>query len=80
MLLDAFWMFLSLTVMSLIVAILSVSRWQTQPIRDRETNTTWNLKGEAVAGSLQGKRLQQLPSHNAFWFAWATFWQNTGIY
>jgi hypothetical protein len=49
-------------------------------LRDQETGTTWNLKGEAIAGSLQGKRLQQLPSHNAFWFAWATFWQNTGIY
>ena len=49
-------------------------------IRDQETGTTWNLKGEAVLGPLANKQLAQLPSHNAFWFAWATFWQNTGIY
>lgn len=49
-------------------------------LRDKETGSTWNLKGEAIAGPLQNKTLEQLPSHNAFWFAWATFWQNTGIY
>jgi hypothetical protein len=49
-------------------------------MRDIETSSTWNLKGEAIAGSLQGRTLTQLPSHNGFWFAWATFWQNTGIY
>ena len=46
-------------------------------LRDLETGTTWNLKGEAIGAST--KKLKQLPSHNAFWFAWATFWQNTGI-
>ncbi|MCY3869810.1 MAG: DUF3179 domain-containing (seleno)protein, partial [Gemmatimonadetes bacterium] len=49
-------------------------------LRDKETGSTWNLKGETIAGPLQNKTLEQLPSHNAFWFAWATFWQNTGIY
>jgi hypothetical protein len=49
-------------------------------LEDAETGSTWNLKGHAVAGPLQGQKLQQLPAHNAFWFAWATFWQNTGIY
>ncbi len=49
-------------------------------LRDQETSSTWNLKGEAVAGPLKDKTLEHLPSHNAFWFAWATFWQNTGIY
>ena len=49
-------------------------------LRDQETGSTWNLKGEAIAGPMQNKTLQQLPAHNAFWFAWATFWQNTGIY
>ena len=55
---------------------------QTYPfmLRDRETGSTWNLKGEAIAGPLQNETLQHLPAHNAFWFAWATFWQNTGIY
>ena len=55
---------------------------QTYPfmLRDRETGSTWNLKGEAIAGPLENQTLQHLPAHNAFWFAWATFWQHTGIY
>ncbi len=57
----------------------------TQPIypflmRDQETGSIWNLKGEAVEGTLKGKRLSQVPAHNAFWFAWTTFWQNTGVF
>ena len=50
-------------------------------LKDNETGTTWNLKGEALAGGeLEGEVLEQIPSHNAFWFAWTTFWQNTGVY
>ena len=48
-------------------------------LQDAETGTLWNLKGEAISGTLVGERLIQVPAHNAFWFAWATFWQNTGI-
>jgi hypothetical protein len=49
-------------------------------LKDAETGTQWNLKGEAVSGSLIGKTLTQVPAHNAFWFAWATFWQHTGVH
>ena len=49
-------------------------------LRDKETGTTWNLKGEGVAGTHQGRNLTQLPSHNGFWFAWGAFWQNIGIH
>ena len=49
-------------------------------LKDEETGTTWNLKGEGVAGTHEGRTLTQLPSHNGFWFAWGTFWQNLGIY
>ena len=49
-------------------------------MKDRETSTTWNLKGQGIAGSLKGTKLTQLPSHNGFWFAWGTFWDNMGIY
>ena len=48
-------------------------------IRDSETGTTWDLLGRGVSGTHTGQQLQQVPAHNAFWFAWATFWQNTGI-
>lgn len=49
-------------------------------MRDNETGTVWNLKGEALSGTFQGRTLTPIASHNSFWFAWATFWQNTGIY
>ncbi len=49
-------------------------------LQDEETGTTWNLKGVGVAGTHQGRKLTQLPSHNGFWFAWGTFWQNLGIH
>ncbi len=49
-------------------------------LRDRETGTSWNLLGQALAGELRGSQLYQIPAHNAFWFAWATFWQDTGVY
>ncbi len=49
-------------------------------LKDRETGTTWNLLGQALAGELRGSQLYQIPAHNAFWFAWATFWQDTGVY
>ncbi|MDP6778492.1 MAG: DUF3179 domain-containing (seleno)protein [Candidatus Latescibacteria bacterium] len=48
-------------------------------LRDRETGSRWNLKGWAVEGELRGARLRQLPAHNAYWFAWATFWQDSEI-
>jgi hypothetical protein len=49
-------------------------------LKDRETETVWNLRGQGIRGQHQGQKLAQIPSTNAFWFAWATFWQNTGIY
>lgn len=49
-------------------------------LEDTDTGTTWNLLGEALDGPLAGNRLRQLPAHNAFWFAWSSFWQNTGVH
>ena len=49
-------------------------------MKDKETGSSWNLLGEAFDGELKGKQLQQVPSHNAFWFAWATFWQDSETY
>ena len=43
------------------------------------TGTTWDLLGRGVDGPNAGQQLFQVPAHNAFWFAWSTFWQNTGI-
>ncbi len=47
---------------------------------DFETQSIWNLKGEAVSGPLVGKKLKQIPAYNAFWFAWSAFWPSTLVY
>ena len=49
-------------------------------MRDRETRSTWDLRGRAIAGPLKDSVLQQIPGHSAFWFAWITFWQDTEVY
>jgi hypothetical protein len=48
-------------------------------MRDQESGTTWDLLGRGVDGPNAGQQLVQVPAHNAFGFAWSTFWQNTGI-
>ncbi|MDE2998785.1 MAG: DUF3179 domain-containing protein [Gemmatimonadota bacterium] len=58
----------------------SSSRTYPFMLRDRETLTTWDLKGRAIAGPLKESVLQQIPGHSAFWFAWITFWQDTEVY
>ena len=49
-------------------------------LKDRETGSSWNLLGRALTGELRDSQLYQIPAHNAFWFAWATFWQDTSVY
>ena len=58
----------------------SVSQTYPFMMRDRETRSTWDLKGRAIAGPLKDSVLQQIPGHSAFWFAWITFWQDTEVY
>jgi len=50
-------------------------------IVDRETGSTWTLDGRAVAGPLEGARLEPLEeAYVAFWFAWALFQPDTEIW
>ena len=47
---------------------------------DEETRSTWTLEGRAVAGPMEGERLQQLArTHTAFWGAWAMFHPQTRL-
>jgi len=46
--------------------------------RDQETNSTWNLLGQAVDGPLAGVQLDFAPHRNEFWFAWFAFFGSTG--
>ena len=41
--------------------------------RDRQTGSTWNILGRALAGPLEGRRLTPIQHGNHFWFAWAVF-------
>lgn len=49
-------------------------------LTDKETGSRWDILGEAFDGELEGKQMTQVSSHNAFWFAWATFWQDSEVY
>jgi hypothetical protein len=49
--------------------------------RDRETGTTWNVSGHALAGPLAGAALSPAPHWNQlFWFSWSTFKPGTRVY
>ena len=41
--------------------------------RDRQTRSTWDVTGRAVAGPLRGRRLTPLVHDTQFWFAVAAF-------
>jgi len=48
--------------------------------RDVETGTTWSIAGLGLDGPLEGKSLQPLDQRNDFWFAWAAFYPDAGLY
>jgi hypothetical protein len=47
--------------------------------RDRETGTTWDVSGRAIAGPLTGESLEAVEHVDTFWFAWAAFLPQTAI-
>lgn len=47
---------------------------------DKQTKSQWNIFGEAISGSLKGKKLKPVITGAHFWFAWAVFKPNTLIY
>ncbi len=49
-------------------------------IRDEQTNSVWNIFGEAVAGELAGEMLTAVVKVDHFWFSWAAFRPDTRIY
>lgn len=48
--------------------------------KDHQTQSTWNLAGEATDGPLKGLRLTPLPARSTFWFAWVAAFPDTTIY
>jgi hypothetical protein len=51
-----------------------------QTITDKQTRSQWNIEGKSVAGQLKGMQLSRLPFDEGFWFEWAAFHPETGIY
>ncbi|NDJ77523.1 MAG: DUF3179 domain-containing protein [Chloroflexi bacterium] len=49
-------------------------------IRDEATNSVWNVFGTATEGELAGSQLRQMAAAPHFWFAWAAFRPETGVY
>lgn len=49
-------------------------------IIDKQTQSVWNVLGEAVSGELVGSVLEQVVSINHFWFSWAAFRPETTVY
>ncbi|PKB66922.1 MAG: hypothetical protein BZY81_06150 [SAR202 cluster bacterium Io17-Chloro-G4] len=47
---------------------------------DNETNSTWNILGQAVSGPMAGAKLTKIPHGDHFWFAWGAFNPDTEIY
>jgi hypothetical protein len=51
-----------------------------EQITDRETGSTWDVLGRAIAGPLAGQVLTPVVAINHFWFSWAAFKPQTHIY
>ena len=47
---------------------------------DKKTGSEWNFEGQAISGPLQGKQLAKLALDPSFWFSWAAFHPDTGLY
>lgn len=48
--------------------------------RDNETGSVWDMAGQALSGPLAGKSLRPLVYGTHFWFSWASFNPDTGIF
>jgi hypothetical protein len=49
-------------------------------IRDRQTQSEWDIFGRALAGKLEGKRLDAVQATDSFWFDWAAFHPDTDLW
>ena len=55
-------------------------RMHNEKVIDNETNSTWSLLGKAIAGPLEGEKLEPVVHANHFWFSWVVFKPETIIY
>ncbi len=55
-------------------------RYEDGRIVDQQTQSTWTITGQAVAGPLEGRQLRPVPHGDYFAFAWFAFRPETQIY
>lgn len=47
---------------------------------DEETNSKWNMTGQAISGALEGSRLKAVTHYNrVLWFSWSNFYPETEL-
>lgn len=49
-------------------------------VKDRQTNSEWNITGRAVSGPMEGEQLETMTYGDYFAFAWMVFYPNTKIF
>ena len=49
-------------------------------LTDQNTNSTWNMDGLCIDGTLKGERLVPVQAYNEFWHSWQTFHRNAEKY
>jgi len=64
-------------------AVLTFHPISTSPdfvLQDEESQSQWNIKGEAIAGPAQGQRLQSYPhASRVLWMVWSNFFPDTQL-
>jgi hypothetical protein len=53
--------------------------FETQELRDEQTNSLWTATGLAIDGELAGTQLESLQTHETFWFCWYSMYPDTSI-
>lgn len=49
----------------------------TNTMKDIQTGSIWNLSGQCISGSLEGKSLTSIPSYVEYWHSWKEFHPDT---
>ena len=55
-------------------------RYEDGKFRDDQTDSVWNMFGEAVDGYYAGESLKQVEAYPHLWFAWSAFHPDTKLY
>ena len=60
--------------------ILNFQKGTNDLLIDKDTNTTWNMDGVCIDGTMKGERLTPVHAYQEFWHSWSNFHPNTTKY